>query len=230
MVISSVMLGISIIGFIVALVLNAFVLDDYDAYGEIPIPGSAPVQLPAGEVTVSFHTQVIGSPSGGGLPVPSLTITIKPPAGVADPEVTESYSGTTTVNNDSRRRVWRIQVPAEGTYQISADGQVNGYINPQLAFGRDKSTGVLVWGFVALFVVALLGLGGGIWGSFRTPRPVALSAPSLATPEHFVTPSREPDGEGIRIEQLRHLAALRDSGALTEAEFQAEKRRILDEI
>jgi Short C-terminal domain len=32
----------------------------------------------------------------------------------------------------------------------------------------------------------------------------------------------------VRLEQLRQLAALRDSGALTEAEFEAEKRRILE--
>jgi hypothetical protein len=32
----------------------------------------------------------------------------------------------------------------------------------------------------------------------------------------------------VRLEQLKQLAALRDSGALTDAEFEAEKRRILD--
>jgi hypothetical protein len=37
-----------------------------------------------------------------------------------------------------------------------------------------------------------------------------------------------PSDEGVKIEQLKTLAALRDSGALTEKEFQAEKRRVLD--
>ena len=37
-----------------------------------------------------------------------------------------------------------------------------------------------------------------------------------------------PSDQGIRIEQLKNLAALRDSGALSESEFQAEKRRVLD--
>jgi hypothetical protein len=46
----------SIIGFVAVLILNAFVLDEYDAYGEVPIPGSSSLQLPEGEVTVSFHT------------------------------------------------------------------------------------------------------------------------------------------------------------------------------
>ncbi|WP_322790548.1 SHOCT domain-containing protein [Mycolicibacterium helvum] len=33
----------------------------------------------------------------------------------------------------------------------------------------------------------------------------------------------------MRLDQLKTLAALRDSGALTQAEFDAEKRRILGE-
>ena len=37
-----------------------------------------------------------------------------------------------------------------------------------------------------------------------------------------------PTDEGIRLEQIKHLAALRDSGALTEEEFEQEKRRVLD--
>lgn len=39
---------------------------------------------------------------------------------------------------------------------------------------------------------------------------------------------KTPTDEGIKIEQLKTLVALRDSGALTEAEFEAEKHRILD--
>src|ERR1700761_8410072 len=86
---------VSVIGFIVMLVLNAFFLDDYDAYGEVSIPGSGSVHLPRGEVTISFHTLVIGS-GGGGLPVPPLGITFTPPDGVAQPTVTENIGSTTT--------------------------------------------------------------------------------------------------------------------------------------
>ena len=38
----------------------------------------------------------------------------------------------------------------------------------------------------------------------------------------------EPGDEGVRLERLKTIAALRDSGALTEEEFEAEKRRILE--
>ena len=40
--------------------------------------------------------------------------------------------------------------------------------------------------------------------------------------------SYTPTDQGVRLEQIRQLAALRDSGALTEEEYEAEKRRILE--
>src|SRR5271155_1607093 len=81
------MLVIAVPGFIVTLVLNAFFLDDYDAYGEVPVPGSASLHLPAGEVTISLHTVIIGGPNGGGLPLPPVGVTIHPPRGGAAPAV-----------------------------------------------------------------------------------------------------------------------------------------------
>ena len=148
---------IAVPGFIVTLVLNAFFLDDYDAYGEVPVPGSASLHLPAGEVTISLHTVIIGGPNGGGLPVPPLGVTFDPPNGVAQPTVTENFGSTTTVNNDAHVRVWVAQIPSEGNYNITTDGKVNGYIDPRLAFGHGSSIGFLVWVFVGLFVVGLIG-------------------------------------------------------------------------
>ncbi len=236
MIASILTLVVAVIGFIVTLVLNAFVLDKYNAYGEVPIPGSSSLHLPAGEATVSFHTQTIGSPSGGGLPVPQLGLTIVPPEGIPDPQVTESWGTTTTVNNDAHIRVWVVQIPAEGTYDVTTDGKVNGYINPQLAFGHGSSYGWLVWAFAGLFVLGLLELTASILWAVRSRRP---SPAPFHQPIHVGDtypvgdPYRAgdlyaPTEDGIRIEQLKNLAALRDSGALTEDEFEAEKRRILD--
>ena len=111
-----VMMVVSVGGFIVALVLNAFFLDKYNAYGEVPVPGSGSLYLPAGEVTVSLHTVVVGGPDRG-LPVPPLGVTIAPPDGVAQPVVTESIGSTTTVNNDAHVRVWVAHIPASGHLQ-----------------------------------------------------------------------------------------------------------------
>lgn len=227
-------LVVSIVGFIVTLILNAFVLDEYDAYGEVPIPGSSSLHLPAGEVAVSFHTQTIGSASGGGLPVPQLKMRLVPPDGVADPVVTENFGSTTTVNNDAHVRVWVVQVPTEGTYGVKTDGQVNGYISPSLAFGHGSAYGWLVWVFVALFVLGAVDLVVSLLWSARTNKKARPLAPQEAVVLDQPTwgagsaASYTPTDQGMRLEQLKTLASLRDSGALTETEFEAEKRRLLD--
>jgi hypothetical protein len=76
LVLAVVTMVVSIVGFIVTLLLNAFVLDKYNAYGEVPIPGEASLHLPAGDVTITFHTIAIGSPSGG-LPIPDLRMNLQ---------------------------------------------------------------------------------------------------------------------------------------------------------
>jgi hypothetical protein len=204
------------VGLVATLILNAFVLDEYDAYGEVPIPGSTSLHLPAGEVTVSFHTMVTGSPSIG-FPIPDLKFTITPPAAVPKPEVTDSVGGTTTVNSNTHVQVWVVEIPTEGTYDVVADGNVNGYISPRLAFGHGSSYGWLTWVFGGLLAVGVVELVAALFWSARSTK----AARPLA-PEELVS------DQGVRLEQLKQLAARRDSGALTDAEFDAEKRRILE--
>lgn len=223
-----------VVGLIVSVMLNAFVFDEFDAYGEVPIPGAGRLHLPAGEATISFHTAVPGGVNGG-FPVPALQLGITPPAGVPDPVVTESIGATTSVNSDVRVRLWVAQIPADGVYDVTVRGNVAGYISPQLAFGRDASLWWLVWAFGALIAVGAVLLVVAILWQLRPGRPVFTPAPapvSLDEPEWPgpVPPpvdSYEPTDTNVRLEQLKTLAALRDSGALTAAEFEAEKRRIL---
>jgi hypothetical protein len=225
------------IGFVAALVLNAFVFDKYNAYGEVPIPGAGKLQLPAGEVIISFHTQIIGSTGGGGLPIPDLQLGIDPPAGVPEPVITENIGGTTTVNNDARVRVWVAQVAEDGEYAIRTDGNVGAYLSPRLAFGHGTQWGALPWWCAAVFGLAVVDLIiARIWAARvrRAPRPVPAGPPPPTfhlgdTPAMSYQPPSAyiPTEDGIRIEQLKTLAALRDCGALTEAEFEAEKRRLL---
>jgi len=215
------------------LILNAFVLDEFDAYGEVAVPGSTSLHLPAGEVTVSFHTMVTGSPSSG-FPIPDLKFSITPQHGGAKPQVTESVGGTTTVNSDTHVQVWQLQVPQEGTYDVVTDGNVNGYIDPRLAFGHGSSYGWLTWLFGGILALGVVELVVGLFWSARSAK-----AARPLTPEEAVhldqpswsdgsVPSYTPSDQGVRLQQLRQLAALRDSGALTEAEFENEKRRILE--
>jgi hypothetical protein len=218
------------IGFIATLFLCAFVLDKYNAYGEVPIPGTGKLHLPAGQVTVSFHTVTVGSSSGSGLPVPHLVLDIDPPAGVADPKVTESVGGSTSVNNDIHRRVWVAEITAEGDYIITTSGEINGFINPHMAFGHDsQSKGGWLGVLAGVFFIGLVGT---VTASVRLSRTKRAESPawqvSAPPPTHTEGSIEMPSGEGVKIQQLKTLAALRDSGALTEKEFQAEKRRVLD--
>jgi len=221
------------VGLVAMLILNAFVLDEFDAYGEVAVPGSTSLHLPAGEVTVSFHTMVTGSPSSG-FPIPDLKFSITPQHGGAKPQVTESVGGTTTVNSDTHVQVWQLQVPQEGTYDVVTDGNVNGYIDPRLAFGHGSSYGWLTWLFGGILALGVVELVVGLFWSARSAK-----AARPLTPEEAVhldqpswsdgsVPSYTPSDQGVRLEQLRQLGTARDSGALTEAEFENEKRRILE--
>ena len=218
----SILVGLAVVisvGGLIATAVLSFAADKYSEYGELPIPGSGTLELPAGEVTVSFHIRGYG---GRGLSVPPLTLGIIPPAGVADPQVTEDLGATVSVNDDARRRVWLMQVPVAGSYQITAKGPIGGYVDPRLAFGRSSSSEYLIWVFAGLSVVST-DLAVAVWWFRRRGRRSTPSEPSAPNADPYV-----PTDEGVRLEQLKTIAALRDSGALTEAEFEAEKRRILE--
>jgi Short C-terminal domain len=236
---STVAMVVGVAGFIVAPMLNAFVLDKFNAYGDVPIPGSASLHLPAGKLSISFHTVVISGPRGNGLPIPKLGVDIDPPPGVSDPTVTEDFGSTTTINNDSHRRVWFADVPADGVYKITTEGEVNGFISPSLAFGRESSYGWSVWPFVGLFAVGLPGLiGSTLWlararrvtrtfASAEQAIPLYASTDAVAAPDQSLA-SHAPTDEAVKLQQLKTLASLHESGALTDSEFETEKRRILD--
>lgn len=210
---------VSVGGLITTVVLGASA-DKYGSYGEVPIPGTAEIRLPEGEAIVSFH---VGGYGGRGLRVPKLNFDITPPPGVADPTVREDLGATVSVNDDAHRRVWFMRVPAEGTYRIVTRGEVNGYVEPRLAFGRTRSLDAPLWVFTAMSMISV-DLAIATWWFGRRRRaagPSTLSASAAVDP--YV-----PSDEGVRLEQLKTIAALRDSGALTDKEFEAEKRRILD--
>ena len=140
-------------------------------------------------------------------------MTITPPPGAAEPQLTEDVGASTTVNNDARRRVWVAHIAETGDYTVATDGKVSAFISPRLSFGHSGQYGFLPWAFAGLFAASLLTLlaatlirGGGT-------REVA---------DVFA-----PTDEGIRIQQLKTLTSLHESGVLTDQEFEAEKRRVL---
>lgn len=178
--------------------------EKYGSYGELPIPGSGDIHLPAGEVIVSFH---VSEHRVGGLTLPKLSFDITPPPGVTDPTVTEDFGSTVSVNDETHRRVWFMRVHTEGSYRVITDGKVGGFVAPRLAFGQSRPVDGPLWLFVALSMISVDLFIAAWWFSRR---------------------HRAASDEGVRLEQLKTIAALRDSGALTEKEFNEEKRRILE--
>ncbi len=185
---SAVLLVVSIVGFGVSWFLNTFVLYEYDAYGEVPIPGTRTLRLPAGGVKVTFDTEIAGSMDSGEIPIPQdLEVTIAPPGGAA--------------------RVARIPTP--GDYAVTTNGKATAFISPRLSFGHGSNyrfvPGLFLWlgGFSLLALLALPFVG-------QRSRPT-------------VRPPKTP------LRQLEEIASLHDSGVLTDEEYEAVKRRILDD-
>jgi len=229
-VIASVTMILAGLGFVASLPLNAFVFDEYDAYGEVPIPGQGRVELPAGEVTVSFHTVLVGG-GGAGLPVPPLRYRMTGPGGV-DVQLVEDYGSTTTVNNDARVRIGYLHLPQAGTYDVALDGNVSAYLNPSLAFGHGTTFGWLPWALAAVFGFGVVDLIiARVWAA-RTKRATAdpwQPSAAEATPQPIrAVPTYASSEDAIRVQTLETLARLRDSGALTQDEYDAEKKRVLD--
>ncbi|WP_078282023.1 SHOCT domain-containing protein [Mycobacteroides franklinii] len=217
-------LVVGLLGFIAAIFMNSFVLDRYTAYGEVPIPGTGTVALPKGEVIISFHARVTGG-KGSSLPVPPLTMDLVPPDGVEDPHVTENMGSSTTINNDAHVRVWVAQIATAGTYTVTTKGDVNGYIRPRLAFGNNTASALWPVTFGVLFGVGLvMTVLAGFWRGRASKTPKFAAPPPIETGTYS---SHFPTDDGVRIEQLKTLAALHESGALTNSEFEAEKRRVL---
>ncbi|BBX15937.1 hypothetical protein CRI77_18935 [Mycolicibacterium duvalii] len=171
---------LGVVGFVVTLVLNAVVYDEFDAYGEVPVPGSGRFVLPAGEATISFRAVVPGGlDEDDSLPVPPLQLSIRPPSGVPEPVVTETMRSVTAINNDVRVRIWVAQVSQEAVYDITARGAVGGYRSPHLAFGRDTSVGWAPWAFGAVFAGGLLWLAVALrWSARAGRRPRPLPGPT----------------------------------------------------
>lgn len=232
---SVIALVIGVLGIIASVMVNALVIADDDAYGEVPIPGSASLELPAGDVDIAYRATTL-TVGGKGVMVPPIQLAITPPNGVATPLITDSMSSSSKTNREVTVRVFTAHIKEAGTYRIDAKASVFESQNPRLAFGHSSPYYWVMWPFIGLTVLAAVALGLSIWWGLRsgkraTPLP---TYPTTYTPTGTPTyapaysGSQVPDDQAVRLEQLKTIAALRDTGALTEAEFEAEKRRILE--
>ncbi|MEU1506980.1 SHOCT domain-containing protein [Kitasatospora sp. NPDC005748] len=67
----------------------------------------------------------------------------------------------------------------------------------------------------------------GRWAQQEAPQAQAQPAAPQAAPAAPAAPAAEPDDMATRLDQLKQLAELKNQGVLTDAEFAAQKSRLL---
>lgn len=214
-------------------------------YGRVHIPGTAVLHLPAGSVRVSV---AIALPGRGNatpdLPFPAdLALTVTPVDGTTgQPTVTRANGSSSNADDntvDTQRQAWTVEVPRDGSYRVAAQGTFDSVgVNAQLWFGHGPP---LPGRFVPLVGLGLAVLAYVVWFLVvrprRRPRSPATSGPAVGlttwrrAPVSPTGPSRAPTGRETRpdpLDRLAKLADLHDRGALTDAEFAAQKAKIIN--
>jgi len=217
-------------------------------YGRVKVPGTAVLHLPAGSVRVSV---AIALPGRGNatpdLPFPSdLALTLTPvDSGTGQPTVTRAYGSSSNADDNTvntQRQAWTVHVPRDGSYRVTVQGNFDGVgVNPQLWFGHGTP---LPGKFVPLVGLGLVVVAYVLWflvfRGRRRPHAPARKGPAAGlttwrrAPMPSTGPPREPAGRGTRsapadsVDRLAKLADLHDRGALTDAEFAAEKAKIIE--
>jgi hypothetical protein len=135
--------------------------------------------------------------------------------------VERDIGGSTNANGDgvnTQRRVWEVHVPSGGDFRVKTRGNFLGVgVNPQLWFGH----GPPIPGTYVPLIAAVLVLVG--WLGFyvilprvRRPRAQASGASDATTPSVDTAAS------------LAELDHLHRTGALSDAEYHAAQRRVID--
>ena len=218
-----------IVGFVGTLAWHGFG-GDHDKYGRVGIPGSGTVTLPAGEVEVHYAVRLATSGSDGGLTTPRLGFSMEAPEGARDPAVTEDRGGSVIVNSAAHVRVWKLQVQDAGDYSVTTDGDVGGFIEPQLTFGQRSP--VPAWPaavFALVFVVALglvvVAAAAGKGGSSSRPGAAPATVPYGPASTGTLN-TNTPEQELARLEKLQQLTDLHRAGTLSDAEYDAARARL----
>jgi hypothetical protein len=113
-----------------------------DQYGKIDIPGSAVVHLPARSVDASVAALFPGRGNETpNVPIPrDATLQVAPVSGGASVSIERSLGSSENApgsQQDAMIRVWKVDVPADGDYKVSIDGDFAGLgVNQQLWLGH----------------------------------------------------------------------------------------------
>lgn len=114
-----------------------------DDYGKIPVPGQATVALPAGKLKLSYQEsyKAGGTEDSIDFGVPAaLKVTVESPAGQAleleGPGFRGMGSSLDTGSGWSRALIGTVQITQPGAYTVTAQGELQNAIEPQVLIGK----------------------------------------------------------------------------------------------
>lgn len=167
-------------GFFASLAMDGM-SDAGDSHGQVSVPGSGRLHLPAGEVTVTLVSTIPPEDIGGrGCPevvVPeNLELVVTAAAGLPQPSVTKDRSHNTFCDSETRQQVMSVHVPVAGDYIVTVKGEGNAATNPRLAFGSDSIFRFLLWPVFP--IVIAVGIVGAVITYPRGPDYVAKYGPT----------------------------------------------------
>jgi hypothetical protein len=230
--------------------------DEADEYGRISLPGKGAVDLPAGDVALYYEERVDLSENES-LDIPDgLTVTARREVTIRSKKVLQNE---VVLDNRALREFGKLEIPQAGRYRVSARSRSPGFNRPAVTFGKGQleglgrgaiySGGALGLGLLVALAALLMGrrnytpppasvfvtpmgaaraevrgpiAGGGGPGWSAEPPPAA-PVPGAA-PVAPVPPGTDP----LEV-QLRELERQHQAGALSDADYAAHRKQLIDE-
>jgi hypothetical protein len=168
-------LGVAGVTIVVAIVLFVFEMvgstRDANAFGEVPLPGREPVNLPAGDVII-FYGERPGIDQDFTVRIPqNLRLQVRTTNGQLLLGSTPYLSGQFHDDLYERRAIAKLRVPEAGNYEaVSPTRLPPGVVKPVISFGRNGSRDFGYVLFVlagGLLLAAILGIGTSVVGRYR---------------------------------------------------------------
>lgn len=219
--------------------------DEADKYGRVSLPGKGAVELPEGDVALYYEERVTLNENES-LDIPQgLTVTARREVTVKSKKVIQN-----AINMDGRslREFAKLEIPQAGRYRVSARSRSPGFNRPAVTFGKGQleglgrgaiySGGALGAGLLVALGALLLGRRGytppaasvfvpSAGGAAPRSMPPVLGtqpAPPPAAPAAPVAPGTDP----VEV-QLRELERQHQSGALSDADYAARRKQVIDD-
>ena len=112
-------------------------------YGTVPVPGSQQFELPAGTVHLAYQeskrskTDTVGDLGDVRFAAPpGLQVSITPSSGGPALSISPSLmTHTSTKKGQSRDEIGSVEVPAAGTYTVTAGPELPDAVEPQVLLG-----------------------------------------------------------------------------------------------